>query len=138
MDDAWFGTESYYFTEYIYDKFYRLSDISLWTMESGGETYVTAFEFTMKTQGSQTGWPEIKRLAAPGGFTVGTRQNYNIPTGKLSAAKIAHRDLTIDESFFLGIAFEYEDDASKNVFYKINTDVTSSDVNVAVFNPSEY
>ena len=140
MDDAWFGTESYHFTEYVYDKFYRLSDISLWTMRSSasGETYVTAFEFTMKTYGNQTGWPEIKKLAAPGGVTAGTRFDYPIPYGKLSSVKMYHRDLTIDESFFTGIHFEYDDDSSKNVDIKPNTDLLSTDVDKAKFNPTGF
>ena len=92
----------------------------------------------MKTYGSQTGWPEFKKLAAPGGATEGTRANYPIPYGKLKSIKIYHRDLTIEESFFDRINFEYDDDSSKDTDIRTRTDLLSTDVDKAKFSPTEF
>ena len=51
-DILYWGTESYYFKGHVYDRFYRLTQVSVWTETVGSETYFTAFQWTMETYGS--------------------------------------------------------------------------------------
>ena len=48
----YWGTEYYKLTKHVYDRFYRLTQVSVWTKTVGSETYFTAFEWTMETYGS--------------------------------------------------------------------------------------
>ena len=51
---SYWGTEYYKFNRHVYDRFYRLTQVSVWTetVPVGGETYFTAFQWTMETYGS--------------------------------------------------------------------------------------
>ena len=51
-DLLYWGTEYYKLEKHVYDRFYRLTQVSAWTETVGSETYFTAFQWTLETYGS--------------------------------------------------------------------------------------
>ena len=60
IQDWYFGsTVGASAAEWSYDRFYRLSEFTIWTITLSGEIYILETQFTMDTYGSQTGWEQF-------------------------------------------------------------------------------